>query len=378
MTITLALSLAVLSGVLSGGTGAAELPAIKVGVQIPITGERSAVGRLMLNGLQMAVDVINSRAGAQDPKLELVLADDESTTEGAVNAAERLANDPEIVAITGEINSPLVLASAPIVDTAAVPYLTAGSSPRTTAQSQWIFRVGASDALLTDFVIRYIIDELKMKSVAIVHDKTGIHNQRAEMVATALKEKYGIVPQVNAAYNPGDREFGAQLEQVKASHAQAILVLGETPEGGPFFRAVKASGIHVQVIGQRDFGVRRVFTEAGDAAEGAVIFTEWAPDLQSEATQAWNAAFKKLYGTDANVIAVQYYDALLLLAEAVKTGGPGRAGVKSGLERLKAFERAMAEYTFDSGRNGVHRFYVAKVTGGKLSLLTTLTEELKQ
>ena len=67
----------------------------------------------------------------------------------------------------------------------------------------------------------------------------------------------------------------------------------------------------------------------------------------------------------------------MLLAEAVKTGGGTRAGVKAGLERLKAFPGAMADYTFDAGRNGVHRFYVAKVTGGKLALVTTLNEELK-
>jgi branched-chain amino acid transport system substrate-binding protein len=231
----------------------------------------------MLNGLQMALDSVNRRAGAQGQKLALVLADDESTTEGAVKAAERLANDPQVIAILGEINSPLVLASAPVVDQASVVYLTAGSSPRTTAQSQWIFRVGASDALLADLLTRYIVDELKVKTISVLHDGTGIHNQRAELVATLLKERYGIIPLVTAAWSSGDRQFAAQLEQVRASRSQLIVALGETPEGGPFLRAVHAFGAEVQVIGQRDFGVPRVLGEAGDAAEGALIFTEWAP-----------------------------------------------------------------------------------------------------
>ena len=113
-----------------------------------------------------------------------------------------------------------------------------------------------------------------------------------------------------------------------ASHSQAILALGETPEGGSFFRQAKASGVQAQIIGQRDFGVRRVFEEAGGAAEGALIFTEYAPDVQADATKTWNAAYKKLYASDANIIAAQYYDAVLLLAEAVKTGGASRAGIK--------------------------------------------------
>lgn len=358
------------------GIRSAEPPVLRVGVQIPITGERAAVGRLMLNGLQMAVDHLNSEGGPEGTQLELVLADDESTTEGAVRAAHKLADDSSIIAICGEINSPLVLASAPIVDKAGVPYLTAGSSPRTTAQSGWIFRVGASDALLTRFVTRYIVDELKTKTVALVHDKTGIHSQRADMVASLLKEQYGIVPVVNVVWSPGDYDFAAQLKQVRESHAQVILALGETPEGGPFFRQVKASGVEAQVIAQRDFGVKRVLTEAGGTAEGALIFTEWAPDLQSEASQTWNAAYKARFGSDANVIAAQYYDSLLLVAAAAKTAGPSRSGVKSGLEHLKTFPGVIADYTFDAERNGVHRFYVTKVSAGKLTLVRTLDEGL--
>ena len=87
---------------------------VKIGVQIPLTGERSAVGRLMGNGLQMAVDAINGRTGST--KVELVFADDASTPEGALEAINDLVKDPQIVCIIGEINSPLVLASVPVIN----------------------------------------------------------------------------------------------------------------------------------------------------------------------------------------------------------------------------------------------------------------------
>ena len=95
--------------------------------------------------------------------------------------------------------------------------------------------------------------------------------------------------------------------------------------------------MHARVVAQRDFGVKRVIDEAGAAAEGALIVTEYSPDLQGPVTQAWNAAYGNHYGGDANIIAAQYYDALMLLAEAVKTGGANRAGVKAGLESLHGF-----------------------------------------
>ena len=209
-----------------------------------------------------------------------------------------------------------------------------------------------------------MVTELHVKNVAILHDKTGIHNQRADLITRVLKDKYKIVPVLDATWAPGDRNFTLQLEQVKASHAETILALGETPEGGSFLKQVGSSGAHAQVIAQRDFGVKRVLDEAGGAAEGAVVITEYSPDLQGAATKTWNAAYSRQFGGDANVIAAQYYDALMLVAQALKTGGVSWAGVKSGLEHLKGFPGVVADYTFDADRNGVHRFYVAKVSAG--------------
>src|SRR5690242_9087970 len=102
------LSLASFSTFLS----AADHPqTLRIGVQVPLTGERADVGKLMQNGLQMAVDKINAGAGKSGPKWELVWADDESSTDAALKALNKLVQDPAVIAIAGEINSPFVLAS---------------------------------------------------------------------------------------------------------------------------------------------------------------------------------------------------------------------------------------------------------------------------
>jgi branched-chain amino acid transport system substrate-binding protein len=287
---------------------------------------------------------------------------------------QKLVDDPQIAAIAGEINSPFVMASKPLVEKAGVPYLTGGTSTRTTEQAQFIFRVGASDALLTTLMTRYITEQLKLKSVAVMHDKTGIHNQRAGMIATALQEKFGITPAVNVSWAPGDRDFSSQIGQLKTAPVEGIVALGETGEGGPFLKQLKESGVKAQVIAHRDFGAQIALDESAGGANGALIFTEYAPALQSQETRTWASQYKERFKSDANVIAAQYYDALLLLAAAAQQGGAGRAGIKTGLEQLRAFKGVMADYTFDAAHNGVHRFFVAKVTNGKLTLATTLSE----
>jgi branched-chain amino acid transport system substrate-binding protein len=350
--------------------------AMRIGVQLPLSGERAAVGRTIKSGVEMAVEAVNREGGVGGVPVEVIYEDDQDTEQGAREALKKLVQDHRVVAVVGELFSRYVMASREIVEQAGVPYLTGGTSPRTTEQTRWIFRVGASDAVLADLLARYAVGDLKLNKLAILHDQTGIHNARAEMVVKVLKERYGIEPVVRAGWKPGDRDFTPQLSQIKAHPVQAILALGETGEGGPFLRQVKALGLHARVIAHRDFGTKQALEEAGGAAEGVVIVTEYISALQGPERQAWARAYQERYGIEGNVISAQYYDAVLLLAEATKRGGANREGVRLGLEQLKGFRGVMADYTFDAKRNGVHRLYVAEITAGKPTLVTILEESL--
>jgi branched-chain amino acid transport system substrate-binding protein len=350
----------------------AEQKSLKIGVQLPLTGDRAPVGKIIKNGIDMAVETLNHKGGVDEALLTVVYEDDLSTEQGAVEVAKKLTQDPQGVAIVGELFSRFVLASKDIVEKEGVPYLTGGTSPKTTENAKWIFRVGTSDALLTDLIARYVVETLKAKNLAVLHDSTGVHNTRAEMVVKVLQEKHGVTPAVRATWKPDDRDFKAQLEQVKTASVQAVIALGETGEGGPFLKQVKALGIEAPIIAHRDFGVKKVLDEAGEAAEGVLIIMEYVPALQEPERQEWARAYQERYGTVANVIAAQYYDAILLLAEAAKKGGPTRDGIRSGLEQMKEFKGVMSDYSFDETKNGVHRFYVVKIKEGKPTLETVL------
>lgn len=361
--------------IISGTRLWAEQKSIKIGVQAPLSGERAPIGRIIKNSVEMAVEDLNKKGGINGLSIEVVYEDDQDTESGAVEAIKKLIQDPQVVAVIGELFSRFVMASKDLVEQQGIPYLTGGTSPRTTENAKWIFRVGASDALLANLMARYVVEDLKLKNLAVLHDSTGIHNARAEMVVKILQEKYGITPLVRESWKPGDKDFKPQLEKVKSNPVQGIMALGETAEGGPFLKQVKALGIQVPIIAHRDFGVKKVLEEAGEAANGVLIVTEYLPALQEPERQAWTVEYQKRYGVEPNVIAAQYFDAVLLLAEAAKKGGANREGIKTGLKQLKGFPGVMADYTFDEKNNGVHRFYVARIEGGKPTLVTVLEEK---
>src|SRR5262249_47042526 len=175
-------------------------------------------------------------------------------------------------------------------------------------------------------------------------------------------------------WKPDDRDFAPQLDKVKAASADVIIALGETGEGPAFLKQAAALPAHPVVVGHRDFGAKSVLEEAGAAAEGVLIVTEYMPTLLDAPRQAWAHAFSQRYGAEPSIIAAQHYDAVILLAEAMGRAGTTRAQVKAGLEQLRGFRGVMADYTFDTKREGVHRLYVVRIRAGTPALDTVLDE----
>jgi branched-chain amino acid transport system substrate-binding protein len=371
---TLAMSLLVLFSVALGEHAHSATDPITLGVHLPMSGERAPVGRIITNAVELAVQEVNRNGGIKGAPLRPAFENSGGSADSAAASAQKLIDNQQVVAIVGELFSPFVLASRDRVEQAGVPYLTGGTSPRTTENARWIFRVAANDTLLADLMARYVVEQLKLKKLAILSSRVGVHNARAELLVKVLHDKYGIAPSVRETWKSDDRDFSAQLAMVKADPVQAIIALGETAEAAAFLKQAKALVPDALVIAHRDFGARSALDQAGEAANNVLIVTEYVPQFLDAERQAWAEAFRGLYGTEPGIIGAQYYDAVLLLAAAMRTSGTSREQIRAGLEQLRAFRGMMGDYTFDARRNGLHRFYVAKIIAGQPRLEVVLDE----
>jgi branched-chain amino acid transport system substrate-binding protein len=371
---TLAVSLVIVLFIALGGLAQSTPEAIRIGVQLPLSGERAPVGRMIQQAVDLAVGDANKDGGVRGVPLAAIYEDSGTSADGAVAALRRLIQTHRVVAVVGELFSPFAMASREVVEQANVPYVIGGTNPRTTENARWVFRVAASDALLADLMARYAVEQLKPRRLAVLSSRVGIHNARADLVASVLRDRYGVAPAVRDTWKPDDRDFTAQLEKVKAAGVDTIIALGETGEAPAFLRQAKALGGNVRILAHRDFGAPTALAEAGDAAEGALIVTEYVPALLDPERRAWAERFHQRYGVDPNIINAQHYDAVWLLLAAMRATGTTGPEIRTGLEQLRGARGVMADYTFDATRNGVHRFYVARVTAGQPRLEAVLDE----
>ena len=90
---------------LLNGCQKSESDTVKIGLTVPLSGDRATEGSYATNAMKLVVDEINEAGGVLGKKLEVVVQDTTGTDVGATNAYLKLASDKNIVAIIGSDNS---------------------------------------------------------------------------------------------------------------------------------------------------------------------------------------------------------------------------------------------------------------------------------
>jgi branched-chain amino acid transport system substrate-binding protein len=100
-----------------------------------------------------------------------------------------------------------------------------------------------------------------------------------------------------------------------------------------------------------------------DAAEGFLAAGNWAPDMDTEASRAFVAAFEEKYGYVPGGYAMQAYDAAMLIHGAVAaTGGDlsDKDALRAALEAAE-FESLRGDFSFNTNHYPVQDFYQLNV-----------------
>src|SRR5712691_6936080 len=70
--------------------------AIKIGVQLPLAGERAPVGRIIKGSVELAVEDVNRKGGVNGVPLVVIYEDDQNTQSGAVEAVRKLVREYQV------------------------------------------------------------------------------------------------------------------------------------------------------------------------------------------------------------------------------------------------------------------------------------------
>lgn len=306
---------------------------IKIGIAGPMTGAQAKMGTDFRNGVTIAIEEWNAKGGILGKKIEIVVGDDQADPKQAVAVANKLVNEG-VKGIVGHFNSSCSIPASDVYNRAGIPMITpASTNPQLTERGyRGVFRVCGRDDQQGKVAADFIMSQLKLKKVAVIHDKTtygqGLADEFKKNLINVEIVYYGGITQ-------GDKDFKTVLTAIKAKNPELIYFGGIYPEAGLLIRQAREIGLNVPFMsGDGSIDPKFIEIAGKDAAEGTYL--TFGPDPKNIPTakdfiEKYNAKFGEI-----GPYSIYAYEATNILLKAIKEAGT--LDGKAIIEKLHAME----------------------------------------
>lgn len=217
---------------------------VVIGVAGPHTGANASFGEQHWRGATQAAEDINAAGGINGEKIKLVKADDACEPKQAVSVANRLVDQDKALGVVGHFCSSSTIPASEVYDEAGTITITPGSTnPLVTERGlSGMFRMCGRDDQQGVVAGNHIVDVLKAKKVAIIHDKDTYGQGLADATKAQLNKR-GVKEVLYEGLTRGEKDFNALVTKLRASGAEVVYFGGLHPEAGPLVRQMREQGL---------------------------------------------------------------------------------------------------------------------------------------
>lgn len=335
----------------------ADSDKIRIGLAAPLTGSYAKIGNDMLNGAILAVEQKNAAGGVLGKQVEIVKRDDQGEPKVAVAVARELT-DAKVVAVVGHFNSGCTIPASEIYNDAKIPAVTpASTNPQVTDREYlYMFRVCGRDDQQGSVGAKFVKDELKLKQVAVLHDKTTYGQGLAdEFKKTA--EKLGLQVVYYGGVAKEEYDFRAIITAMKDKGPELVYFGGIYNQAGPLVVQMKQSGLNAKFMSGDGTIDKEFIKTAGKDAEGVLL--TFGPDpARVPSAKPFIEGYKKRFHEEIGTYSVYGYDAANILITAIeKTGTADGKKVAKKMHEMD-FECAMGKIAFDERGDIKASYYI--------------------
>ncbi len=333
---------------------------IVLGQYASLTGGTADFGKSSNDGLQLALEQINASGGLLGKQVSVTTEDDQSNSDNAVAAVSKLINRDKVSAVIGEVASTRSLSGGGICQSSRIPMLSpASTNPQVTKTGDYIFRICFTDDFQGKICARFAKDQ-GWKRVAMLTDTANAYSKG---LATAFKENFPVDMIVaDENFKAEDKNFEAQLNKIKATNPDAIYLPAYYTEVGLIVTQARRAGMTMPFFGGDGWDSPQ--TQSNPDTVGCFYSDHYSANDPSEATQKFVKAFAKKYGHQPDAMAVLGYDAMGVMAQAIKDAGSADPkAIRDALAKIKNYDGASGQITIDENRNATKSIVILNVTG---------------
>ncbi len=309
---------------LVAGLASAQEQVVKIASVAPMSGGQAHYGKDNANGVTMAIEDLNKQGitiGGKKIKWEAVIEDDAADPKQGAAVGQKLC-DMKVNGVVGHLNSGTTIPASKIYHECGLPMVTgAATNPDLTKPGyKEIFRIIANDSALGAGMAKYAKDVLKLKTVAVIDDRTAYGQGLADIFANTAKS-LGLQVIERQFTTDKATDFMAILTAIKGKKPDGIFFGGMDPQAGPMLRQMDqldmsktpfmgGDGVCTVKLAELSGGAKSLANAA--CAEGGTSLQKMPGGMD------WKKRYDAKFPNQYQVYSPYTYDATMLLADAMK------------------------------------------------------------
>lgn len=350
---------------------------VKVGVFLPLTGDNAAGGELELRGIKLANKLHPEVNGK---KIELVVADNKSDKAEAANVAARLIEKDKVKVIVGTYGSSLAMAAGNIVRDAKVPAIgTSCTNPQVTKGNDYYFRACFIDPFQGTVMANYAYKKGARKAAIVQEVSNDYSVGLSKFFKEAFEKLAGAGSVVETAnYQTGDKDFTAQLTNLKAKNPDVVFAPGNFTESALLIKQARQLGIKAPFLGGDTWETQEFINVGGKEVEGICFSSAFDREKAAtpEAKKFMEAYVKEYNGQQPGGLTAMAYDAYLIAYNALKVAGTeDSVKIRDAIAKTKDLETTTGMTTLNKDGDPIKNAVIKTVKDGKFTYLDTVTPD---
>jgi branched-chain amino acid transport system substrate-binding protein len=327
---------------------------IKLGVAGPHSGDLASYGIPTVKAAELVVKEVNAKGGVLGKQVELLVEDDVCKPEVATNTATKLLSN-KVDVVLGHICSGATKAALGIYkDSQIIAMSPSATNPALTQSGDYpnFYRTIASDDAQAKLEVDFALEVLKVKKVAVLHDKGDYGKGLAEFAKGFLEKSPKAEVVLYEGITPGAVDYSAVVQKIKRSKAEAVIFGGYHPEASKIVSQMRKKRMKTVFIS--DDGVKddTFIKVAQKYAEG--VYATGPKDVSKNPLAiAANEAHKKAYGQDPGAFFLNAYAATQALLNAIEKAGSTEYNAVEKALRTQFVETPLGKIRFDERGDAV-------------------------
>ena len=349
---------------------------IKIGFNIPMTGDIPKVGEASKYAAEMYKEDINGSGGimigGEAYTLEFIYQDNEAKAESAVAVGLKLIEQDKVIGIIGPNSSKQAIPGGEVANDNGTPMVSPWSTnPATTLDRPYVFRAAFLDPFQGPVAANFASDQFGAKTAAVLFNLDNDYSKGlAEFFTAAFEEKHGKGSVITYdSFGQNDQDFSVQLTKIIAAKPDFMFLPINYNKVALVLPQAYDLGWDAPVLGSDSWGSAELVSLGGDAVLGHYFITHYAAAGAKGATKEFIDRYNATYGYIPDDVGALTWDALGVMIEGLKgmseiTGdiADDRTALMEAIGRIKSFAGITGTMKFDSNGDPIKEAVVVKVS----------------